>query len=221
MSALLVNEMVFTKISPTCQIGELNEYYQAYFPDKTDGIFVEVGGNDGLLWSNTWGLAEIGWQGIYYEPDPMMVDRCLQIHEHNKVRVLPLAVGAFNTMVRLYKGHHATTSFYVAATDLYGHGNNLKDFTQVRQVTLNRSLPEQGIPQEFDLLVIDVNGGEPEVLEGIALDRWKPTMIIIATHKGHAKWDFNAGKINRMLRPWYREVFHDHVNSIYVRKDAK
>lgn len=213
--------MTFAQISDTCQIAGLNAIYERYFPGKRDGVFVEVGGNDGYLWSNTWGLAEIGWRGIYYEPDAVEAATCRNVHEHNKVRVIEMAVGAFNTRVRLYKGHHATTSFYVAATDLYGHGNNLDDFTPVRQVTLNRSLPEQDIPHDFELLVIDVNGGEPEVLEGIALDQWKPRMIIIATHKGHAGWDFNARKIGKMLGPWYREVFHDHINSIYIRQEGK
>lgn len=216
-----MNETVFTQVSDTCQIKDLNSFYQKYFPGKRDGVFVEVGGNDGYLWSNTWGLAEIGWRGLYYEPDFEQADRCIQNHIHNNVRVIQAAVGAFNTQVRLYKGCGATTSFYVAACDLYQHGNNLDDYIPVRQVTLNRSLPEQDIPQDFDLLVIDVNGSEPDVLEGISLDQWKPRMLIIATHKGHARWDFNARKIGRMLSPWYREIFHDHINSIYIRREGR
>lgn len=123
--------------------------------------------------------------------------------------------------MRVYRGHGATTNFYVAATDLYSHGNDLEDFELVQGVTLNRSLPEQDIPRKFELLVIDVNGGEPDVIEGIDLKTWRPAMLIVATHKGHARWDFNAHKIDKMLGPWYREISHDHINSIYIRKEGK
>lgn len=212
---------VFTKLSDTCQIHALNVFYERYFPGQRFGTFVEVGGNDGYLWSNTWGLAEIGWKGVYYEPDKDLADKCRLLNAHNNVTVITSAVGMCDGATMLYAGNGATTNWHVAAHDLYGHGNSLDVCEFTPCVCLNNSLAEQGIPHQFELLVVDVNGGEPAVLAGIDLAVWKPMMLIVATHKGHENWDFNAEEIDRQVSRWYDEVFHDHINSIYIRQEGR
>lgn len=215
------DKAVFTKLSASCQIRGLNVFYERYFPGQRFSTFVEVGGNDGYLWSNTWGLAEIGWRGLYYEPVTELADKCRLLHAHNKVTVINSAVGTCEGAAMLYPGNIATTSRFVAGTDLYAHGNSLELAEITPCITLNKSLAEQDIPHNFDLLVIDVCGGEPDVLGGIDLTTWKPEMLIIATHKGHDGWDFNAEEIDRRVSRWYDEVFHDHINSIYIRREGK
>lgn len=210
--------MPFTLISSTCQIQGLNAIYDKYFDSRKPGVFVEVGGNDGYLWSNTWGLAEMGWRGLYYEPVDELAMKCRKLNVSNNVGVISTAVGSTNTKTMLYHGHGATTTKHVAELDLHQHGNSLTDYELVPCVTLNSSLEEQEIPHVFDLLVIDTNGGEPAVLAGIDFDLWEPTMLIIATHKGHFSWDFNAEEIDSMVSRWYTEIWRDHINSIYIRR---
>lgn len=209
---------MFDKISPSCQIPNLNAFYERYFPDNSHGIFIEVGGNDGYTWSNTWGLAEIGWRGWYYEPDPHWVDVCRVIHARNNIKVIQTCVGAYNGEIKLYRGYGATTSKKVAETDIFKHSNRIVDFEWSPVCKLEDSLFSECVPFKFDLLVIDVNGDEPGVLMGLNLEIWKPTMIIVATHKAHDGWDFNAPIIDGLLSGWYEEIWHDHINSIYVRK---
>ena len=52
--------MIYPPPSPSCQIPHLNDFYQKYFGDLSHGTFVEVGGNDGYSWSNTWHLGRNG-----------------------------------------------------------------------------------------------------------------------------------------------------------------
>lgn len=208
----------FRDPSLSCQIPGINLFYDKYFPKKR-GIFVEVGGNDGYTWSNTWHLAETGWRGIYYEPDLELSVRCINAHKRNNVTVIQKCVGSYNGEIKLYNGWGPTTNTYIAEKDLHDHGNSLSDYTMCPITTLNKSLEEEeDIRFDFDLLVIDVNGDEPLVLQGLDLDMWKPKMIIIATHKGHEKWDFNAQVVDRMLEHWYEEIWHDHINSIFIRR---
>ena len=94
--------MIYSVLSPTCQIPNLNAIYEKYFADRI-GTFVEVGGNDGLLWSNTWGLAEAGWTGLYLEPVGELVKQCRLIHAHNKVTVIQTAVAIYDGLVTLYR----------------------------------------------------------------------------------------------------------------------
>lgn len=206
---------MFDEPSLSCQIPTINLFYEKYLHSR--GVFVEVGGNDGYTWSNTWHLANMGWHGIYYEPDEKVAKLCQVIHSRNDVKVIQSCVGHYNGETRLYHGNGATTNHDVASKDIFGHSNNINDFEYSRIITLNKSLSEEGVPEHFDLLVIDVNGDEPLVLTGLDLEKWKPTMIIIATHKNHDGWNFNVNIIYRMLSPWYAEVYSDHINSIFVR----
>ena len=217
----MLGTSIFEKQSPTCQIPGLSHFYDRYFPGKKAGIFVEIGGNDGYLWSNTWGLDEIGWKGLYIEPVKALAKKCAAVHAKNKVTVVQMAIGDHEGEVRLYSGKGgATTNPVIAERDLFQHGNSPDNYQPVTMTTANKVLAENRIPHIFDLLVIDANGGEVEVLKGLDLDTWRPKMIIIATHKGHPGWDINAEPIAKLLQSRYQEVYYDSVNSIYVRGAA-
>lgn len=211
--------MTFTKLSPSCQIPGLNKIYEKYFPGLAQGIFVEVGGNDGFSWSNTWGLAEIGWRGLYFEPMMELALACKARHKANNVQVECVAIGEFNGFTKLYQGQGATTSPKVATENIYFYGNSPDNFAITEVKSLNTALQEQEIPANFDLLVIDVDGAEVSVLHGIDFDFWTPRMVIIEANKHHPaeKWRFNAAEIDSILGQWYKEVYADAINSIYLR----
>ena len=54
---------------PTTSCGEigliLHEILYKILNYKTNGLFIEVGANDGYIGSFTYNLAKIGWKGIY------------------------------------------------------------------------------------------------------------------------------------------------------------
>ncbi|MPC19660.1 hypothetical protein E2C01_012585 [Portunus trituberculatus] len=61
------------------------------FANKRDGVFVEVGAQDGLWLSNTWWLeAVMGWRGLLIEADP---------HNYMKLRNAPRAAVTFQGCV--------------------------------------------------------------------------------------------------------------------------
>lgn len=211
---------MFSRLSLSCQIPHLDEIYQHYFAGVSRGTFVEVGANDGYSWSNTWGLAELGWRGLYFEPVEALAIQCRDKHIHNNIKVVASAVGSHDGVTALFLGEGATTSRKVAEENTYFYGNNPDIFIPVPVVTLNTALNQEGIPHNFDLLVIDVDGDEVAVLEGIDLTIWKPKVIIAETCKEHCimGWRFNAVGVDLCLRELYEEVYHDHINSIYVRR---
>ena len=65
---------------PTCQISNMWLIFETFFGQRTEGLFVEVGAFDGVLYSNTWGLAARGWRGLLIEPVPEFA--AVACHEH-------------------------------------------------------------------------------------------------------------------------------------------
>src|SRR5438046_3290669 len=79
---------------PTCQIPTLSSLFERFFNKRTDGTFVEVGAFDGFTYSNTWGLAEKGWEGLLIEPIPEHARKCRDNHKnHPNIRIAQTAIG--------------------------------------------------------------------------------------------------------------------------------
>jgi FkbM family methyltransferase len=211
------NGIYFTEDS--CQIPTLPDIYDSVFGQKTDGMFVEIGAYDGRTWSNTWGLAEIGWKGVYVEPVRELYDKCVNNHLHHKnIRFVQSCIG-MGDEVTMYGGLINTASgVYVAHQWAY------HDLGKFLTITLD-DLWDAAVRWPVDVLVIDVEGMEPEVLRGFSIDEHRPVMVIIEASEKHPdEWmRFNAEYINQYFREHgYTKIYSDAINNIYVidRKES-
>lgn len=91
-SYLNVNsKKTFYKLSKTCQIDKLEDIYELFLGCKNDGYFVEFGAYDGEYVSNTSGLADLGWNGLYIEPVTVFYDKVKERHKDNDVSIVKCA----------------------------------------------------------------------------------------------------------------------------------
>jgi len=77
-------------LANTCQVPffkSLSDVYTFVFGYLPDGLFVEVGAYDGESFSNTSGLADMGWRGHYLEPIPQYATAARARHFKNSPRV--------------------------------------------------------------------------------------------------------------------------------------
>jgi hypothetical protein len=68
-------------------VRDLHDVLSFVFGFRTHGLFVEVGAYDGESFSNTSGLADLGWSGHYLEPIPKFARACARRHAGNAPRV--------------------------------------------------------------------------------------------------------------------------------------
>ena len=223
------------RLAKECQIETLDDIYYQYFGNKTDGFFIEVGAFDGYNWSNTYGLAQMGWSGILVEPQEEYANKCRALYSNNpNIYVVECACGAFCGDVDLYFGGSLSTT-KAQVVDIYNSmewsmiaGLDLARMITVEQRTLDFILggirfiihPSLPLPR-IDLLVIDVEGAELDVLRGLSMDLYAPRMFIIETHENYPDERLNrkAKVINRYLRNLgYTKIHADTINSIYWRE---
>jgi len=211
----------FYPVSDSCQLQGIDLIFERHFGRKAKGSFVEVGAHDGYSFSNTWGLAKIGWKGLYFEPMEDLAKQCAATHAQHDVKVIQKAVGDVNGPVKLWVNGNPTIDQETVDKSPWGEKYDPEKFIMVPCITLNESLADEGWKPEFDLLVIDVEGAELQVLEGFDVLYWYPQMIIVETHEGNSdsRKSFHAEAINFFMNAYpYVKVHVDGLNTIWVRK---
>jgi FkbM family methyltransferase len=153
--------------------------------DRDGGFFVEAGGNDGYLQSNTYALERRrGWRGILVEPEPELARECARERPRSAVVRAALVAPEFpDPEVTLRFGGLMTL---IAGTDddewvaeAHAAGQEAPDheFTAPAR-TLSSILDEVGAP-EVDLLSLDIEGYEAQALAGLDLERHAPRRILV------------------------------------------
>lgn len=149
------------------------------FGAKTSGVAVEVGGFDGVTFSNTLHFEQLGWQTIIVEPMPEFAQK---IRASRKADLYECAAGAQpgEAVLNIAKGAEDLSTFSPSGYQLENikyHGAVLEQVTvQVR--TMDSILASAGVGK-LDFVTIDVEGHEAEALAGFALARWQAEIVII------------------------------------------
>ncbi len=216
-------------VAADTQVANLPFLLEHFLGRRRDGVFVEVGAFDGVSWSNTSGLARTGWRGWYVEPVPEHAARCRANYAAlPNITVETLAIGSEKGETTITVGGALSTANTAALDEFREVGwsraafDNSREVT-VPQVTLDEFLSTREVPP-IDLLVVDVEGAEPDVFAGFDLARWRPKMLIVELVDTHP--DLNANRkvhsdlSNRILEHGYRIPYKDATNTVYVRTDV-
>jgi FkbM family methyltransferase len=213
----------------SCQIPTLPHLLEFFLGKRGDGTFVEVGAFDGISYSNTWGLAERGWDGFMAEPVPALAAKCRKNHEiHPKVHVIQAAVGSYQGSTSLLVAGEFTTANQAQAAEYrdtaWAHKKLTETSIEVPMTTLDNLLEENKVPANFDLLVVDVEGFEDAVFEGFTVSRWLPKMIIAELADTHPDLSVTAASdatlSAQVEADGYRIVYKDSINTVFVHQDV-
>jgi FkbM family methyltransferase len=191
----------------------------------TLGSFVEVGAHDGYFRANTYALEAMGWTGVLIEPIPEAFEKCKARRPGSKV------VRAACSR----KGSKGTTTFTMVAgsgadeqlsfiTDSGGGGphrqplkKRAKLLTQIEVPLTTMDEVLSPYVQRLDLAVIDVEGGEADLLDGFSLDKFKPRIILIEDRSPPPNSEPRVLKI--LADAGYVYVTRMGLNNLFVHKD--
>jgi FkbM family methyltransferase len=217
----------FYMLASSCQINNLSQLYELFLGKTKNGSFVEYGAYDGETFSNTSGLADLGWGGLYIEPVTESYLKCVERHKQNsKVQVEQYAVGSESEEVEIFIGGPLST----IKKDILEKFQNMEwskglhsGTTEiVKMKSLNEILTETGMQENFDVLSIDVEGYEWDSLRGFNLKGWNPKIIIIELHDNNVnypeEWK-SCISITNYFESNYRIIYKDYSNTIFIRRD--
>ncbi len=167
----------------------LDEKLEKYL-DFQNGVFVELGANDGFTQSNTRYLEEgKGWSGVLVEPIPELYKRAKR--RRRKAKTYQSACVPFGFSQDAIEVMYANLMSYIpgALKDTQTEQKHLDDAVRVQKNiqpylikvparTLTSILIEAQITQ-IDFLSLDVEGFEADVLRGLDFERFAPRFMLI------------------------------------------
>jgi FkbM family methyltransferase len=168
-------------ITSYSQFGE-DRFIERYFRPGYKGIYVDVGCNHPISFSNTWKLYLKGWSGVSIDANPEVIG------SYCKVRPRDIAIARVISCnekpVDFYFSNHSNL---VSGIGEKSNGNwprtrQNSHVVKVTPVRLFNVLKEFQIPFNFDLLSIDTEGSELDVLESLNLTLYRPKLILVEIH---------------------------------------
>ena len=163
-----------------------NYFKSNYFPKKKDGFFIEAGAADGYSGSVCFGLEQIGWTGVNVEANPHFMEALIEnrpdsINIHtalsNKVGTAPLTIPQCKEDFLTPGG--SSLSFWDYREE---KGIKSKIYIDVPVTTYYQLCQDHNITH-VDLFVLDVEGEELRVIEGIEDGDPLPEIFYIEDNK--------------------------------------
>lgn len=227
----LVSTRGFYPQQASCQIGTLWWLYSFFLGEKNSGWFIEVGAYDGVFVSNSWGLAAKSWRGILIEPIPEYADLARQNHKHHPLvsviesAVGPPEMGGLDLAIggTLTTANRALEAEYDSVPWARGVMSGGRFTAPVR--SLDSVLEEFEVPENFEVLIVDVEGFESEVFESFNIGKFLPKMIIVElvdTHPDLGSTTASDALLgDKISSHGYAIVYKDSINTVYVENTVR
>lgn len=166
--------------SQSRETASIRELLQKTKEEK--GYFIEIGANDGITVSSTFGLVKNGWFGLSVEANPTVFERLKKnLKKFTNVKPVCVAVAPTKGCIKLFlgkndpKGLLSTTSTESSA---WFDKHRSENFIDVTAITLTELLEEHKVPLFPDLLVIDAEGMDFEILSSLDFNKFRPKLIV-------------------------------------------
>lgn len=151
-----------------------------YMDNIHNGFYIEAGAYDGVLQSNTLFLEEeYGWTGLLIEPSPNIFKQ-LQINRPNNININKCLVNSD------WKQDTINGAFDNGPMSSVNNMRNIEkaELTNVPCITLEQQLDYLDITK-IDFFSLDTEGYELQVLQGLNLQKYRPTLILIEIYESN------------------------------------
>lgn len=161
---------------------------ERYFFNQRGGTFLEMGGLDGIAYSNSYYWEKyLGWKGLLIEGSPTLYKK-LQINRPDAITVNAMVCSEKGKLHWIDSGN-AVGGFYelmpksfVAKWHKRFNKKLLSSYATVPCLRLDHILKENGIVH-VDVWTLDVEGAELSVLKTVDFSRFSASVIVVEYRK--------------------------------------
>jgi len=169
------------------QKNEEQHIIDCFGADSQNCILLDIGANDGITFSNSRRMIELGAQAHLVEPSPRAFRRLKELYQFNKnVYLYNFGILHKDTTATLFESDTLLNKDDVALVSSYSKGQT----EQWRKSNVNYEEVDTEIrtfetfmlmsnTERFDLISIDVEGFEVQILTQINLEKYAVKMLIV------------------------------------------
>jgi FkbM family methyltransferase len=181
---------IWSYIRPGQALNDIDQRLREFLPFE-NGVYLEVGANNGISQSNTILLERrFNWSGLLIEPVPRLFRQCRRARKGSTVVNFAITPPEWDgkdveiydlglmSLVNSFDWHDRNKKSRLKnGTRFFGKEPSKETVTGH---TLS-SLIDKYETREIDLLSLDIEGYEVEALRGLDMTRHKPKLILIET----------------------------------------
>jgi FkbM family methyltransferase len=188
------------------------------FSRRTDGFYVDVGAGDPVSLSVTKWFYDLGWSGINIEPNrslfkKLSADRTRDIN-------LECGAGASCKCAEFMEMPIAELSSFDSRVHASAREQKIFGTTRtVRVVPLTKILDQYADERHIDFLKVDVEGWEREVLYGLDLNKYRPTILLVESIWPETRTESQSEWEDDLIGARYTFVYFDGINRFYLANE--
>ena len=202
---ILLNNWTVSKDS-YAQHGE-DRLVELLLPNGVNS-FIDIGANDGVLFSNTYKFAKNGARGLCVEPSKNSYKKLKLNHLfHRNITCINTAISNTNGEIYLCELGYESTLSSVST-------KKTNNSYAVDCLTFNNILENNPKFIEVDLLTIDAEGHEKEILQGLTESNFKAKIIIIESDKTQSEALLKLSALRK-----YNAFYFNGVNTLLTHED--
>tara|TARA_Y100000741_G_scaffold220855_1_gene168310 strand:- start:989 stop:1696 length:708 start_codon:yes stop_codon:yes gene_type:complete len=180
------------------------------FKNKKKGFYVDIGAQHPISNNNTYLLFKKGWNGINIDLDIKNIE-LLNISRPNDIN-LNYAVSSSIGKKKLFF-YHSKSPINTLVEEVSNYQKaQVKEIKNVDTITLNKIFGNLKLDKHIDYMNIDVEGHELDVLNGLDLIKYKPSIISIEY------LDFQMNNLEFKNNNVYR-IFETEFYKLLITKD--
>ena len=188
------------------------------FGSRTDGFYVDVGAGDPVNLSVTKWFYDLGWSGINIEPNRSLFKK-LSADRSRDVN-LECGAGASRKRAQFMEMPIPELSSFDSRVHASARERKILGTNRtVPVVPLTEILDQYADERHIDFLKVDVEGWEREVLCGLDLEKYRPTVILVESTWPETRTESQSEWEDDLIAARYTFVYFDGINRFYLANE--
>lgn len=159
------------------------------------GSFLDIGAYDGVTFSNTKKLVELGWSGVCVEPSPNAFVNLFNVYKDNsKIKLLNCAITSNSSLIKFYdSGGDAVSTLVLDHKVKWEKGSEVL-FKEIYIKTLSMKELFEFSGYDFDFINIDVEGMNFELFSILPFNKLKNLKAVCVEYENRKQQKIDLAK---------------------------